>query len=99
MLGLSVEELAGLTPFDFEIKCAGYRHSKKIEESLVRKMTWLNVAMNIANGNPTDIMNKYFPSIYDDGEVEKPLFSKKQISATIKRYQEMKQLRLNKVVN
>lgn len=98
MLGLSVEELAGLTPFNFEIKCAGYRYSKKIEESLIRKMTWLNVAMNLTSGNPSDIMNKYFPSMYD-GEAQKPLFSKKQINATIKRYQQMKQLRLEKVVN
>lgn len=45
-LGLSPEELAGLTPFQFELKTKGYSTKRLKDEEIFRKLGWLTFAMN-----------------------------------------------------
>lgn len=99
MLGLSVEELANLTPFDFELKCAGYRQAKKIEESLHRKAAFVEIVMNIAKGhNPMHVLNELFPSIYEEQETKKTM-TRKQIQGTFARFNEIREKRLQGLIN
>lgn len=44
-MGLSPRELAELTPFQFEIKCKGYREGLLVIEENFRKLGWINFAM------------------------------------------------------
>lgn len=44
-LGLTPVELAGLTPFQFELMCKGYSDAIDKEESNFRKLGWIVFAM------------------------------------------------------
>lgn len=44
-MGLSPKELAELTPFQFEIKCRGYKAGLLVIEENFRKLGWLTFAM------------------------------------------------------
>jgi len=44
-MGLSPRELAELTPFQFEIKCRGYKSGLLVVEENFRKLGWLVFAM------------------------------------------------------
>lgn len=99
MLGLTVDQLASLTPFDFELKCAGYRQSKKIEESMHRKAAFVQIAMNLAKGhNPIHVLNELFPSIYEEHEPKKAM-TRKQIQGTFARFNEIREKRLQGLIN
>lgn len=45
-MGLSPRELAELTPFQFELKCKGYRSGLLVIEENFRKLGWIVFAMN-----------------------------------------------------
>jgi len=44
-MGLSPRELAELTPFQFEIKCRGYKTGLLVIEENFRKLGWITFAM------------------------------------------------------
>lgn len=45
-LGLSPEQLAGLTPFQFEIKCRGFKAFRIDEENQFRKLAYIMFCLN-----------------------------------------------------
>lgn len=45
-MGLSPRELAELTPFQFELKCRGYKQGLLVIEENFRKLGWITFAMS-----------------------------------------------------
>lgn len=97
VLGLSVEELAGLTPFTFELKCKGYEHGKTKEEHWFRNVAWFAVAPHLDPKKHMTI-NKLWP-MADDETQSKPHFTKKKMNDILKTYIMHKQKRLDALVN
>lgn len=54
-MGLSPEQLAGLTPFQFEIKCKGYKALRIDDENRFRKLAYIHFCLNADPKNSKDI--------------------------------------------
>lgn len=92
-MGLSVLDLATMTPYLFNLKCKGFSDSKKIEEANFRKLGFMVFKMHAdPKKSRSTTMDDVWPSIYEDvKDKPKELFSKEQVSEWAKAYSKRKQ--------
>lgn len=96
VLGLSVEELAGLTPFLFEMKCDGHKMQSDYTENMFRKVAYFAMAPHLdskKNVTPQSV----WPMDIDAENGKKLLFTKREIKKKLDKYTEFKQRMLQRV--
>lgn len=54
-MGLSPEQLAGLTPFQFELKCKGFKSLRIDEENQFRKLAYIIFCLNADPKSSKDV--------------------------------------------
>lgn len=90
---MSPDDLAGLTMYDFELKCEGFGRKLKNEESLFRRVAWFAMAPHL--GKNSKGIDYFWPMA---GQKESgALFTKKQIEANLKAYRIFKARELEKI--
>jgi hypothetical protein len=93
-MGLSPDDLAGLTLYDFDLKCEGFKRKMQVEESLFRKVAWFSMAPHLGkNSKGID----YFWPMDSDKSNSGELFTKKQIEANLNAYRIFKKAELEKL--
>jgi hypothetical protein len=95
VLGLSVEELAGLTPCVFELKCEGYKMQSDHTENMFRKVAFFSMAPHLDSKNNVTPQSVW-PMDIDEGNKGRVFFSKRVQKQTLDNYAKIKQRRLEK---
>jgi len=93
VLGMSVEELAGFTLYNFDLKCEGYKQKENKEESWFRNVALFSVAPHVESSGS-------LASLWRIGdEKDEPLISKKDMKRRLATYWKEKEKRLAKLIN
>lgn len=97
MLGLSVEELAGLTPFDFELKCNGFNVKQRREENLFRRVGFLSVVGHLDPKKHITI-DKVWSLPGDENHTNVDYLDKVQMKKVLERYAQIRERRMAKEI-
>lgn len=83
-MGLSPVELAGLTPYQFDLKYKGYVEGKDAEEMYFMKLARIIVALQADPNKPLPPMSEIWPTHYDVAKDKQELVvTKKNLDASI----------------
>lgn len=98
-LGLSPIDLGLLTPFDFELKCIGFKAFMKEKENNYSQLAWIVAAPNLDSKKKHTIADIWY-SQYDDQVVQR-VRTKKEIAESLNYFMKLKaeRLKLIKEVN
>lgn len=90
VMGLSPEELAGITPFQFELKCKGFKDGQSRIEVNFRKLAWITFAVN---ADPKAAKGMTIDSVWPIAgqAVKKQGFDKKKVNTMIAKFIKMNQ--------
>jgi hypothetical protein len=88
VMGLSPEEFAGITPFQFELKCKGFKDGQSRIETNFRKLGWITFAVN---ADPKAAKGMTIDSVWPiAGQVvKKQGFDKKKVNSMIAKFIKM----------
>jgi len=92
-LGLSPEQLAGLTPFQFELKCKGFKSLRIDEENQFRKLAYIIFCLNADPKSSKNItMDDIWPNANSikKAEVRNEKATSKVYSTMIERFKQNK---------
>jgi hypothetical protein len=93
-MGMSPDEFAGMTLFDFDLKCEGFKRKIKNEESMFRKVAWFSMAPHLGKNAPS--IERLWPM---EGDGRTVLLTKKQMKANIAIYKARREALLQKTIN
>jgi hypothetical protein len=93
-MGMTPDDLATFTLFDFDLKCEGFKRKMKNEESMFRKVAWFSMAPHLGSNAPG--IERLWP-MEGDGRVT--LLTKKQMETNIAIYKARRQALLEKTIN
>lgn len=85
---MSPSELADLTLFDYNLKCAGFIEARKTNESYFRKLAWIIFAVN---ADPKEARGMTIDNVWPiSGQtVKKQGFNKKKVNTMIAKFIKM----------
>lgn len=93
-LGLSPIDLGLLTPFDFELKCIGFKAFLKEKENNFAQLAWIVAAPNLDDKKKHGIQDIWYSQYEERTNTTQRIRTKKEMTAIVEHYLAAKAERL-----